>query len=296
MSKAVNAADGAVGGAAAGSIAGPIGTAVGAIGGALVGALGSNASSYKQYKYNKALQSQAAKLNYDYSIKSAKNTPSAMRYGLESAGYNPMLAVQNSTSGANSNWTSNSSVSAPDYNSGITQGISNAQSFQRLANETMQAESASDANYANADKAKAEKAEITARLPFIPERQRKEIVKLEADTQFIEAQKHNLKERLDLDRQLGFAGIDANLYGSNVQREKNLIELEKTMRYNEWAKKHPWLASMSETAERHPTLLEYGRDYMKYKNRYDGDYDEYYGYTYDLKGRRDGYRKSRRKR
>ena len=74
----------------------------GQIGSALVGSVGSlfgaNASAKQQYKYQSKLQEQAAKLNYDYSLKSAENMPSSTRQGLEDAGYNPMLAVQNASS------------------------------------------------------------------------------------------------------------------------------------------------------------------------------------------------------
>lgn len=102
-----------------------------------IGALSANASSKKQFKYQSALQSQAAKLNYDYSLKSAKNMPSATREGLEAGGYNPMLAVQNATSGANSSWTSAGQSTAPDY----LGGLSNAFELQRVKNETAQTES-----------------------------------------------------------------------------------------------------------------------------------------------------------
>lgn len=190
--------------------------AAGALGSAGIGALSANASSKKQFKYQSALQAQAAKLNYDYSLKSAENMPTSTRQGLEDAGYNPMLAVQNSTSGANSSWTSAGNATAPDYAGAISQGVANAQSFQRLKNETQQAESVSDANYANADKAKAEKAEISARLPFVSKRQRAEIAKLEADAQLAEATKHNLKERLELDRYINDSGLATTRRGQNL--------------------------------------------------------------------------------
>lgn len=189
---------------------------IGAAGiGSFASLFGANASSKKQYKYQSALQSQAAKLNYDYSLKSAENMPSSTRQGLEDAGYNPMLAVQNATSGANSSWTSAGQATAPDYAGAISQGVANAQSFQRLKNETNVAESAEDMNYANADKAKAEKAEISARLPFVSKRQRAEISRLEADAQLAEAQKHNLKERLELDRYINDSGLAVTRRGQD---------------------------------------------------------------------------------
>ena len=109
----------------------------GSLGSSLIGAFASNASSRKQYKYQSRLQAQAAKLNYDYGIKSLQNSPTAEREGLESAGYNPMLAVQNATSGANSGWTTTGQAQNVDYG----QALSNAFDFKRLQNETKTAES-----------------------------------------------------------------------------------------------------------------------------------------------------------
>ena len=102
-----------------------------------IGLIAANASSRRQYKYQSKLQAQAARLNYDYSLKSAENMPSSTRKGLESAGYNPMLAVQNATSGSNSSWTSSGQASAPDY----LAGLSNAFELQRVKNETAQTDS-----------------------------------------------------------------------------------------------------------------------------------------------------------
>lgn len=201
---------------------------LGQIGSSFIGSIGSlfgaKASSKDQYKYQSRLQKQAAKLNYEYAEKTARNSPTWNRAGLETAGYNPMLAVQNSTSGANSSWTSPGQATAPDYVGAISQGVSNAQSFQRLKNETDQSESVTDANYATADKLKAEKAEISARLPFVSKRQRAEIAKLEADSQLAEAQKHNLTERLELDRTLGLMGIDVKQTSNANDAERNDIE------------------------------------------------------------------------
>lgn len=198
------------------SIWSTVGNVAGSLLGSAIGAGGSVAGAGLSYKHQKQLSEHNAKLNYQYAEKTARNQPIWNRAGLESAGYNPMLAVQNATSGANSSWTSAQSANAPDIAGGISSGIANAQSFQRLKNETQQAESASDANYANADKAKAEKAEISARLPFVPKRQRVEIANLEADAQLAEAQKHNLKERLELDRYINDSGLATTRRGQDM--------------------------------------------------------------------------------
>lgn len=188
-----------------------------AIGAAAVNGMFANAGYHKSYKFSNKLMQNQAKLNYDYSLQSAENMPFSIRAGLENANYNPMLAVQNSTSGANSSFASPQSGPNVDYSSAISSGVANAQSFQRLKNETNQAESVSDANYATADKAKAEKAEISARLPYVSKRQKAEIANLEADAQLAEAQKHNLKERIELDRYINDSGLATTRRGQNLQ-------------------------------------------------------------------------------
>lgn len=112
-----------------------------------LGGFGLNvASNYLSGLFNtgfqKELQENQAKVNYKYAEKSAKNTPTWNRAGLESAGYNPMLAVQNAVSGANSSWTSSQSVNTSDMGAGDF--INNAQSFQRLENETKTAEATAE--------------------------------------------------------------------------------------------------------------------------------------------------------
>lgn len=67
--------------------------------------------NYKQYSYNKNLMKLQSKLNYDYGRKTALNQYNWQRQGLESANYNPMLAVQN-PSGVNTSFSGLNS--APD--------------------------------------------------------------------------------------------------------------------------------------------------------------------------------------
>lgn len=177
--------------------------------GGVVGGLFGQVGSGIQYGLNKGLINYQAKKNYEYAEKSARNVPTWNRAGLEAAGYNPMLAVQNGTSGANASWSSGSSVSNPDLSSAISTGVANAQSFQRLSNETKQAD-------AIARNQNAEAANKELENPFIPEKQRREISNIKSQTDYNNALIDNLSARLELDRVLGFAGLDVQRRGQDM--------------------------------------------------------------------------------
>lgn len=112
--------------------------AVASIAGSALSGLGSTFSNVAgtglSYNLQKKLMDRQARVNYEYSEKTAKNQPSWSRFGLESAGYNPMLAVQNGVSGANSNFASSQSVPSGD----MSTSVSNAIDAMRLRNETLQ--------------------------------------------------------------------------------------------------------------------------------------------------------------
>lgn len=188
------------------------------------GMAAANHGAFKQYKYNSKLQKEAAALNYKYSKKSALNSPTWTRAGLEDAGYNPMLAVQNGTAGANSNWTSNSSVSAPDYSGlGVADAINNASRMQEVKNQTAQTESQIDLNDATAEEARAKASNYRAENPYISEQAEANIrqtdaqtTKLNADTELNHATIENMESRLELDRVLGFAGLDVARRGQDM--------------------------------------------------------------------------------
>lgn len=231
-----------------------IAAAIGA-GGSLLGAGGSAGSAMLSYKANKKLQENQAKLNYKYAEKQARNNPTWNRAGLEAAGYNPMLAVQNATSGANSSWASGSSAQTPDFGANI---VANAQSFQRLMNETEQAKA-----YSRNQNAEAIGKELTNM--FIPERQRSEILKINSDTVLNDATVENLKSRLELDRILGFAGLDVQRRGVGVQAynattarksydldsEMQSVIRDREKRYKEFGRRHPYLRNFDETLTRY---------------------------------------------
>ena len=222
--------------------------------GAVSGGLTAANSAKQQFNYNKQLQANQARLNYEYAEKSAKNSPSWNRAGLESAGYNPMLAVQNATSGANASWTSGASNSQTDYASAISQGIANAQSLQRLRNETSQAESQTDKNYAEADEAKARKAQLEIENSQLPERIKKEIAKTSAETSLIETQSHQIDELLRLrEKELSIQGYNATTSRRIYELDKQVQDIMRDVqgRYKDWGKKHPYLRDFDETLTRY---------------------------------------------
>lgn len=182
-----------------------------------------NASSGKAFGRQLYAMQRQAELNYEYGQKSALNSPSWNRKGLENAGFNPMLAVQNGTTGSNSAWTSQGSAPMADLSGAYASGVANAQSVQRLKNETDVADSQSDTNYATADKSKAEKAAIIEELPYIGKNSKAKYMKTEMESAKLENDIHYqneylnyLENSLKLNEKLGLMGLDVKKYGIDV--------------------------------------------------------------------------------
>lgn len=235
--------------------------------GGLFGLAGSAMNQMMSFKDNKRLQENQARLNYDNSVNfskwSAQNMPSMNRAGLIKAGYNPMLAVQNATSGASAGSFAGSASTQPvDYMSGVSAGVANAQSLQRLKNETEQTESNIKTNEATARNQNAEASNKEAENPFISKREQAnlgklgaETSKLQRETDYFDALEDNMIKMRELQEKLGMAGVGAQIYSANKAYNASTygrdIELEKTKRYNDWARKYPSAASFSETIDRH---------------------------------------------
>lgn len=203
--------------------------AIGAMGAAGISAGASNVSSRKAFQRQQALQEQAARLNHEYSVKyneySLRNNPSLTREGLVKGGYNPMLAVQNGTSGTGaSSFTSAGQAPQHDMSQAISQGMSNAMDFARVQNETKQAESQTDANYALADKTKMEKAKLVEELPYVGQKAKADYIKtqmesakLENDIHYQNEQLKYLQNSLNLQRELGIMGFSNAKDIANIQ-------------------------------------------------------------------------------
>lgn len=96
-------------------------SALGSIAGGVMNAL----SSGKAFNRQKELMALQAKLNYDYNKKQTLNQYGWQRQGLESANYNPLLAVQGATGASQQNWSGSPTVS-PENFSGLVSDFSNA--------------------------------------------------------------------------------------------------------------------------------------------------------------------------
>lgn len=180
----------------------------------LASGAGSLLSQAQAYKYAKKLQQH----QYDLSIQGYKEAPSAQRQGLESANYNPMLALGNVGNGVSVAGGTPVSANAMDV-SGLRDAVS--QKVQ-LQNQTAQTEALTDAQYADADLKKAQKATELERLPWVSKREKAEYqktametAKLENDIHYQNEYVNYLKSSLANAREVAEIQASASRYGSD---------------------------------------------------------------------------------
>lgn len=153
----------------------------------------SNATTGKQqrraYEYARALQQQ----QYDLSLQGFREAPTAQREGLTTAGYNPMLALGNVGSGVSVAGGTPVNSNATDV-SGIKEAFSTA---VQLKNQTEQTKASTDQMYAEADKAKAEKSTIMARLPYVSKQAKADYIKTQAEAAKLENDIHYQNEYIN---------------------------------------------------------------------------------------------------
>lgn len=162
---------------------------LGSLGSSLVSNATAKAAQARAFNYARALQQQ----QYDLSLKGYKEAPSAQRFGLESAGYNPMLALGNVGSGVSVAGGTPVNANSTDV-TGIRDSISTA---VQLKNQTDQTEASTDQMYAEADKAKAEKSTIIARLPYVSKQAKVDYIKTQAEAAKLENDIHYQNEYIN---------------------------------------------------------------------------------------------------
>lgn len=146
---------------------------------------GSTAGQAINYGFSKALQENQYKLN----LKGLRESPSAQRQGLESAGYNPILAV-NSSGMANATASGTAGLSDNGVGANFA-SISNARRLQKyeqskLSADTQNAIAGADAQNANAS---------LAREQAITEQAKRD--NLQFQNSMLDVQKHLAQKDLD---------------------------------------------------------------------------------------------------
>lgn len=240
---------------------------LGAIGN-VVGGLASN--SLSAYKAQKLAEYQA-NLNYKFAKKSALNSPTWNRTGLENAGYNPMLALSNLT-GAQSSWSGSPSFTGADFSGVGSTAVSNALAVKQQSNQDMLTNAQSQ-NY-NADTVLKNSQSITelyTQLEKINHADLMQAQKQLTDKNVSWYDKQQAREDLRVANEIERTGNDfkvgmaqaiasqissgAQVVSSNANAydiySNKASQAEQQREYNQWAKKHPYLKSIDQTLSRY---------------------------------------------
>lgn len=171
-----------------------------------------NAISYAQSRSNQRRAYNYARMlqehQYDLTQRGYREGSSNIRYGLEKAGFNPMLAVNGGNAVGSANVAGGTPVSAnqPD---GVD-AVNNAMMVRQQANNDIQTQSNVELNTSQSNKATAEAIGQSMENEFIPDKRKAEIANIQAQTSHFNAMIDNMQARIQLDRELGFAGLANN--------------------------------------------------------------------------------------
>lgn len=197
--------------------------ALGALGSAGLGLISANHMSGKAYQRAIGLMQEQARLNYKYAQKSAENSPTWNRQGLETAGYNPMLAVQNATSGANSSWASPQGYQQDQATDAITNGVRNGTEMAQLAINQQQTDSNVKLNEAQSRKSISEAINNEIHSKYLDKREENELGQIGAETDKLIRETSyydQLAENMEAERRLQEMGINVNAGNVRYQADK----------------------------------------------------------------------------
>lgn len=178
-----------------------------------------NAISYSQsrsaqrraFNYAKQLQQQ----QYDLMQQGYRESSSNIRQGLESAGFNPMLAVNGGNAVGSANVAGGTSVTANQPDS--VDAVNNAMMVRQQANNDIQTQSNVELNTSQSNKATAEAIGQSMENEFIPDRRKAEIANIQAQTSHFNAMIDNMQARIQLERELGYMGFANAKDIANIQ-------------------------------------------------------------------------------
>ena len=200
-------------------------SAVGSLGSSFLSNATSGKAQKRAYNYARQLQQQ----QYDLSIQGYKDAPGAQRSGLESAGYNPMLALGNVGSGVSVAGGTPVNANATDV-SGVRDSMS---TIANIKNQTAQTEAITDAQYADADLKKAQKASLIERLPYVSKQAKADYMKTTMESAKLENDIHYQNEYLNylgtsLQNAKDIANIqaEASKYGANLNLKGSIYNAD----------------------------------------------------------------------
>lgn len=201
-----------------------------------LGVLGQVNASNLSYNKARKLAEYQALLNYQYNTRWAKESPSLTREGLETAGYNPMLAVQNGTSGSNAtSFTSGATANDVDLSTPIQNGFDNIIASKNLENQTAMTDSNIKLNQAQGRKAIADAIGQELKNPFISRKEEAELGRIGAETDKLIRETSfydQLAENMIAERKLQLMGINVDSINAgtnayNAETNRRQVELNE---------------------------------------------------------------------
>ena len=203
----------------------------------------SKKAQYRAFKYAKELQQH----QYDLSLKGYRETPGAKREGLESAGYNPLLALDNINSGANVAGGTPVGANAADGPDLAT----NAATLQSIKNQTEQTDSTVENLDANTRNQNAEAAGKEIKNQYLDSREKAEIGATEASTSKMNAEVKNMEafqrfkeQELELMNLGIISQYNSTMFGHNVTKSAVDAQNELTSAQRKFIQEHPILAGL----------------------------------------------------
>lgn len=205
-----------------------------------------NAISYAQSRSNQRRAYNYARMlqehQYDLTQRGYREGSSNIRYGLEKAGFNPMLAVNGGNAVGSANVAGGTPVSANQPDS--VDAVNNAMMVRQQANNDVQTQSNVELNTSQSNKATAEAIGQSMENEFIPDKRKAEIANIQAQTSHFNAMIDNMQARIQLERELGFMGFanardianinaSASRYASDKAYDSSIYG-SNTSTYNAW--------------------------------------------------------------